>query len=84
MKLSSILYYSQVVQRLKSEKIRLMADKLLAVNGNCSGTLPDDPNYVQCSNCPLRVHSMHGDLCFHVIDPHSLSVLRKIHKRDTI
>lgn len=84
MKLSSILYYSQVVQRLKSEQIRKMADNLLACDGNCTGIRPDDPKYVSCPNCPLRIHSTHGDLCFHVIDPHSLSVLRKIHKRDTI
>lgn len=84
MKLSSILYYSQVAQRLKSEQIRKMADNLLDVDGNCAGIRPDDSKYVVCPDCPLRVHTLNGVMCLHAFDPHSLSVLRKIHKRDTI
>ena len=78
MKLLYILYYSEVVQRLKSEQIRLMADNLLACDGNCTEIRPDDPKYVNCPNCPLRVQTRHGIMCLHSFDKNALAILKKM------
>ena len=83
MKLLSILYYSQVVQRLKSDRTREMADNLL-YNGACAGVRPDDPKYVVCADCPLRVHTIRGVMCLHAIDTNAIALLRKMCTREGI
>ena len=79
MKLLHISYYSQVAQRLKSDRTREMADNLLALNGDCAGVRPDDPKYVVCSECPLRIHTIRGSMCLHVLDTNAIALLRKMH-----
>ena len=85
MKLLYITYYSQVVQRLKSDRTREMADNLLAHNGDCTGVRPDDPKYVVCADCPLRVHTLRdGVMCLRVLDTNTIALLRKMRTREDI
>ena len=84
MKLLHILYYSQVVQRLKSDSIREMADILISLNGACTSVYPDDPEYVACSECPLRVHTIRGVMCLHVLDTNAIAMLRKMRTPEDI
>ena len=84
MKLLHISYYSQVIQLLKNEHIRKMADNLISLNGACTSVRPGDPKYVACSECPLRVHTIRGVMCLHVLDTNAIAMLRKMRTPEDI